>query len=350
MILPETYELVLALMILSLICLGSWAGMFKLAGKWRFELFYLDFALGLFLAALIYSFTVGNLGFDGFNFLDDLMHAGKHQWLYAFLAGIIFNLANMLLMACVAVAGMALAFPMTIGIAVLIATAIGAISSQPGNTLLVALGCLLLVVSVALSAAAYRMAAVVRHEALARAGKAKTTRRPSSVKAILLALFGGLLMGSFGPLLEKASGGDIGMGPYSLTAVFALGILITTPVLSVFFMNLPAEGDPIDINMIFSTTWKQHVLGLLGGAIWCTGALAAAITVSVPPQIQPGPLLRSVLAQAWPLVAAIWGILIFREFKGTDTPVRILGVLTIVLYLCGLGMIALAPIYVAGKG
>src|SRR5215471_10476516 len=144
MILPQTYDVVLVLMILSLICLGSWASMFKLAGKWRFELFYFDFAVGLALAAVIFAFTVGNLGFDGFNFLDDLQHAGKRQWLFGFLAGVIFNFANMLLMAAVSVAGMSIAFPMCIAISVLVGTGIAALSHSLGNTMLVALGCLLL--------------------------------------------------------------------------------------------------------------------------------------------------------------------------------------------------------------
>src|ERR1041385_3329288 len=113
MILPQTYPLVLTLLILSFVCLGSWPAMFKMAGKWRFELFYFDFAFGLIVAALIYAFTVGNLGFDGFNFLDDLQHAGKRQWLFGFLAGVIFNFANMLLMGAVSVAGMSIAFPMS---------------------------------------------------------------------------------------------------------------------------------------------------------------------------------------------------------------------------------------------
>ena len=350
MILPQTYEWVLAVMILSLICLGSWASTFKLAGKWRFELFYFDFAIGLILAAVIYGFTVGNLGFDGFSFLDDLMHAGKRQWLFGFLAGVIFNLANMLLMAAVSVAGMTISFPMTMGIAVLMATGLSAISHQAGNALLVGLGCLLLLASVVLNAASYRMIAFVRHEALARAGRAKSTRRPSSAKGILLALSSGVLMGSFSPLLEKASGGEIGMGPYALTGMFALGVFFTTPIFSIFFMNLPVEGEPLELSNMFSTSLSQHLLGILGGVIWCTGVLAAMIVASVPEQIQGGAVLRYMLRQAWPLVAALWGMLVFREFKGSDMAVKILGVLMMVLYLCGLGMIALAPIYVAGKG
>ena len=103
MILPQSYPAVLFLMVLSMLCLGSWASLFKFAGKWRFELFYLDFAVGLLFALVIYAFTFGNIGFDGFNFLDDLQHAGKRQWMYVFVAGLIFNLGNMLLMAAVSV-------------------------------------------------------------------------------------------------------------------------------------------------------------------------------------------------------------------------------------------------------
>src|ERR1700754_4691200 len=111
MILPQTSGSVLVLMVLSLLFLGSWASMFKAAGKWRFELFYFDFAAGLMLAALICSFTFGDLGFDGFNFLDDLQHAGKRQWLFAFMSGVIFNLGNMLLTGAISVTGMTVAFP-----------------------------------------------------------------------------------------------------------------------------------------------------------------------------------------------------------------------------------------------
>src|SRR5215467_2229054 len=202
MILPQTYPLVLALLILSTLCLGSWPGMFKAAGKWRFELFYFDFAIGLIVAALIYAFTVGNLGYDGFNFLDDLQHAGKRQWMYAFLAGLLFNLANMLLMAAVSVMGMALAFPMVVGVAVLVTAGVGAILRTAGNPMLVTLGCVLLLTAVVVGSMAHRLIRVARHEELARAGQAKSTRRPGALKGTLLALVSGLLMGSFNPLVD----------------------------------------------------------------------------------------------------------------------------------------------------
>ncbi len=182
MILPQSYPAVLFLMVLSLVCLGSWATTFKFAGKWRFELFYFDFAVGLFLAAVLYAFTVGNFGFDGFNFLDDLQHAGKRQWMYGFLAGLIFNLGNMLLMAAVSVMGISLAFPMTAGIALLVGTGVGFASRASGNPMMLLLGCGLVLTSIIVTALLYRMIAVARHESLARSGHAKSTRRPNPIK------------------------------------------------------------------------------------------------------------------------------------------------------------------------
>src|SRR5438876_12310015 len=107
MILPETYSAALLLTLVSMICWGSWANTFKMAGKWRFELFYYDYALGVLIAATIYALTFGNLGYDGFMFVDDLMHAGKRQLFFVLVAGGIVNLANMVLVAAILVAGLA---------------------------------------------------------------------------------------------------------------------------------------------------------------------------------------------------------------------------------------------------
>jgi glucose uptake protein len=348
MILPQTYPLVLALMILSLLCLGSWAAFFKMAGKWRFELFYFDFAFGLIVAAVIYAFTVGNLGFDGFNFLDDLQHAGKRQWLFGFLAGVIFNFANMLLMGAVSVAGMSIAFPMSMAIAIMMGAALGG-ALRVGNPLLVILGCLLLLTSVIVNAISYRMMSYARHEAMARAGSAKSTRRPSPLKGIILTVLSGLLMGSFTPLLDKARTGDVGLGPYAMAVMFACGVFFTTPVFNIFFMNLPVEGEPLDFGSFFSSRGKQHILGIIAGIIWLTGILAAMIAGSVPEQSQGSPLLSFMLGNCWPLLATFWGAAVFGEFRGADVRVKIMSLLMVVLFICGVGMIALGPIYLAGK-
>jgi glucose uptake protein len=344
MILPQSYPSVLFLMVLSLLCLGSWASFFKLAGRWRYEMFYLDFAIGLLLASVIFAFTLGNIGYDGFNFIDDLQHAGKRQWLYVLIAGLIFNLGNMLLMAAVSVCGLAVAFPMGMGVALLLGTGLGIAGGPAGNALLLGLGCLLILTSIIVNAASYRIMGVARHEALARAGKARSTRRPSPLKGIILALAAGILIGSFTPLVERARRGDLGMGPYAIGFIFAFAMFFSSFVYDIFFMNLPVEGEPIEFTAYFKGGAKQHLAGLASGLIWYSGMVLAWVCTSVPETIRGGPALRFMLATGSPVLAALWGILVFREFKNSDMRVNVLGTLMLALFLCGIAMIGLAPV------
>ena len=343
MILPQSYPSVLFLMVLSLLCLGSWASFYKLAGKWRYEMFYLDFAIGLFLASVIFAFTLGNIGYDGFNFVDDLQHAGKRQWLYVLIAGLIFNLGNMLLMAAVSVCGLAVAFPMGMGTALLLGTGLGIAGRPAGNSLLLGLGCLLILTSIIVNAVSYRIIGVAQHEALARAGRARSTRRPTPLKGIILALAAGLLIGSFTPLVEKARQGDLGMGPYAIGFIFAFAMFFSSFVFDIFFMNLPVEGEPVEFSEYFKGRAKQHLAGLASGFILYSGMVLALICTSVPETLRGGPMLRFMLAAGSPVLAALWGILVFREFKNSDMRVNILGTLMLALYLCGIAMIGLAP-------
>lgn len=344
MILPQTYGLMVFLMALSLLCWGSWANTYKLAGKYRFEVYYFDFAVGCMFVALLYAFTFGNLGYDGFSFLDDLEHAGKRQWFYGFLAGVIFNFSNMLLMASVSVSGLTIAFPVGIGMSFIIGSFLAILFKTGGNTLLLLAGCALLVASIVVAAIAYNILGVIRHEALARAGKAKSTRRPTSVKGVILALVSGLLMATFVPLLQKGMETEIGLGPYAITVVFTVGVLLSTFVFNIFFMNLPVEGDPVELTQYFRSTIKQHFLGWLGGGIWCTGAVAAFV-VAASPAPHLSPVASSLMAHGYPLVAALWGLLAWKEFKDGDARVKLSTILMLVLYAAGLILIAMAPLF-----
>jgi glucose uptake protein len=346
MILPQTHAAVLFLMILSLLCWGSWANSYKLAGKWRYEIYYFDFAVGVVVAAFLYALTVGNLGFDGFSFADDLMHAGKRQWLYGFTGGMVFNLGNMILMSAISVAGMAMAFPVGIGVAIVVATSLAFAAKSTGSPALLFGGCALIAAAAAAAAFAHRFHAVLRHEQLARAGKAPSTRRPSSIKGIVLALVSGLLMGSFFPLVDKAREGEVGLGPYAVAVVFAAGVFFSTFVFNVFLMNLPVEGEPLEIPEIFESTARQHLLGLLGGAMWCTGMVASLAAASAPAEARAGTVEGFFLAQGFPLIAALWGILVWKELKGADLLVKALAVFVFLLFVCGLLLIALAPLQV----
>lgn len=345
MILPQTYSATLILTILSLLCLGVWVSAFKLAGKWRFELFYFDFAFGLLLTALLLALTVGNLGYDGFDFLDDLQHAGKHQWLYGFAAGMIFNFANLLLVAAVSVAGMVLAFPVGMGVGLVFATSLNFATSRLGSGAMILLGGGMVLTSVLVNSMGYRLLTVERHEQLAREGKAKSTRRPSAAKGIILSLLSGLLMGSFWPLLDKARQGDVGMGPYSTGVIFAAGVFFSTFIYNIFFMNLPVQGDPIELRSYFKGRLKQHLWGFIGGAIWCLGTIASLVVWATPEAEQGHQALRAILGQAAPIVTALIGIFVWKELKSGDMRVRALALLMIVLYGCGMVLLSVAPIY-----
>ena len=331
-------------MVLSLLCLGSWASAYKFAGKWRFELFYLDFALGLLLASVVFAFTVGNLGYDGFNFLDDLQHAGKRQWMYVFLAGLIFNLGNMLLMAAVSVSGLAVAFPMGMGIALLLGTGLGMASRPAGNSLLLGMGCLLILTSIIVNAISYRIMGVARHEELARAGRAKSTRRPNPLKGIILALAAGILIGGFVPLLDKARQGELGLGPYAAGFIFAFGVFFSTFVYEIFFMNLPVEGEPVEFG-----EYLQRPAGATSGGPgirprlvhWPAGGTrrdqrsrSDAGQLDAPLHTRPG------IARAGGAYGEFWSS---ANSRTAISACKMLGALMLVLFLCGLAMIGLAP-------
>ncbi|MBZ5581846.1 MAG: hypothetical protein LAQ30_06505 [Acidobacteriia bacterium] len=351
MILPHTYAATLTLMILSMLCWGSWANTYKLTGKkWRFELFYFDYALGLLLASLIFAYTVGTYGYDGFTFYDDLLHAGKRQWAYGFTGGVIFNFANMLLVAAISVAGMAVAFPIGIGLALIVGVALNYLIKPAGNPTWLFGGCALIVGAIVVDALAYGALGVLRHEQLAKAGLAKSTRRPTPVKGIVLALVSGLLMGTFFPLVEKGKEGEVGLGPYAICVVFAAGVFLSTFVFNMFFMNLPVEGEPVELFDYFKGRPTQHLLGVIGGIIWCSGAVASFVAASagsdpVTSGAQVGPAVSYAMAQGATLISALWGVLVWKEFKGADTKVKFLAALMFLLFAAGLTLVSMAPLH-----
>jgi glucose uptake protein len=358
MILPHTNSMILVLMIVSMFCWGSWASTFKLAGKWRFELYYFDFAFGLLLFALIYAFTTGNLWYDGFGFMDNIMNAGKREWMYAIAAGIVFNFGNVLLLAAISAAGMALAFPVALGTALVLGVLENYFTSPGGNALYLSAGCLLVVGAVLADETGHRALGRLRHEELAKAGKAKSTRRPSDLKGIMLALVSGLLMHLFSPLLQKAMAPDVGLGPYAVWVFFGVGVLVSTFALGMFLLNLSMQGEELSISAYFQSTPKQHILGLAGGGLWCTGAVASFVAVyantapgtggGLPAGATPvGPALGYAVAQSAALLAALWGILVWKEGKGGDFRVKLLMALTLILFAGGVALIALAPVFTA---
>src|ERR1051326_3228045 len=215
MVLPLTYEAALALIIVSMLCWGSWANTFKLAGRWRFELFYFDYSLGVLIAATAYALTLGNFGLDGFAFTDDLMHAGKRQIFFGGVGGVVFNLANMLLVAAISLAGLSVAFPVGIGLALVIGVIWNYILKPQGNPVLLFTGAAIVAAAIIVDAFAYRALEAGKAARAAKQGSAPGPRKTTG-KGIALSLLSGVLMGSFFPLVEMGKSGPFGLGPYAI--------------------------------------------------------------------------------------------------------------------------------------
>lgn len=349
MILPASYTAVLILLIAGMLGWGLWANMFKAAGgKWRFELFYFDFAIGLLVVSAIIALTAGSLGFDGFSFVDDLQLAGKRQDLWAFAGGIVFNLGNMLLLSAVSITGMALAFPAGMGCAVIVAALWNFALNPGGNTALTFAGAIVLVGAIVFAVLSYRSwSAAVVLRAQKENPTAKPRRRKSSSKAVVLSLVGGVMLGSFPPLIQMGSAEENGLGPYSLSFIFAVGVVFSTFVFNLFFMNLPVQGKPIEMGEYFRANLQKHGLGVLGGAIWYVALIASLIAARAQGAAHVGPRVGYALEQGGVVVAALCGLFVWREYHGGDVSVRIRVGLMFVLLLAGIGImtagVAVAP-------
>jgi glucose uptake protein len=333
MLTPSTYAAALLLSILSMICWGSWANTFKLTKKWRFELFYFDYAFGVLAAALIAAFTFGSMG-NELSFSDNLLITGKRQMAMGMAAGGIFNLANMLLVAAISISGLAVAFPVGIGLALVIGVIWNYILRPAGSPALLFGGAAVVIVAIVVDALAYRNHAVSSAKGVAK----------FSVKGLVLSLVSGVLMGSFYPLVEMSRAGEIGLGPYTAAVMFAIGVVITTFVFNLYFMNLPVEGEPVAFGDYFRGGIKNHLLGLVGGIVWCSGAIANFTASSAPPEVNVSPAMSYALGQGATMISALWGLLVWKEFAGANSYVKMLLTVMIVLFLLGLGMVSVAPL------
>ena len=360
MMIPTTYAVALGLTVLTMLCWGSWANTMKMSGKWRFELFYFDYSIGLFLAALIAAMTFGSYemgtvadtGSPTFSFLDNMSIGSRTSMAYAVGGGIIFNLANLLLVAAIAIAGLSVAFPVGIGIALIVGTILNYVIKPSGSPTLLFGGASVILVAIIVTAMAQRAYATAKARAevaaapVAAGNRAVLSRRRASpAKGIVISVVSGILMGLFYPLVEMSKRGDLGMGPYAAGFCFAVGVLLSTPVFNLFFMNLPVEGEPVSFKDYFSGTKRQHLLGLLGGMIWSVGMVSNFVASSAAKTATVGPAVSYAIGQGATLVSMLWGLLLWKEFAGADSRVRTLIVLMLVLFVAGLAMLSVAPLY-----
>ena len=332
MLAPETYGAALCLMILTMLCWGSWANTLKLCPGYRFQLFYWDYVIGMALGALFLGLTAGSMGHAGLPFLSDLRQTTTGPMINAMIGGAIFNVANLLLVAAIDVAGLAVAFPVGIGLALVI----GAISNYAikpvGNPLLLFGGVALVVVAIVLDAAAYR----------ARENTAKS----ATVRGIVISLACGVLMGCFYPFVARALNGDPAghaPGPYAVTLFFMIGVVISAIPANLLLMKKPLDGQPpVDGAGYGDAPMNWHLAGALGGAIWCTGGVANFLASGAH---LVGPAVSYSIGQGATMVSACWGVFVWREFAGASSKATKFLVLMFLCFLAGLGAIALAPLF-----
>lgn len=324
---PHAYWTALLLMLVSMLCWGSWANTQKIDKDWRFELFYWDYVWGLLACALLFGLTLGstNSGSPD-SFFQNLNDASVQSLLEAFLGGVIFNLGNLLLVAAISVSGMAVAFPIGAGLALVIGAVINYIISPKGNPILLFGGIALICIAIVLDALAYR--------GLPGGTKATT-------KGVGLSLACGVAVGLFYPFVAKALTGSDHLGPYTVFFVFALGALVSNFPLNYALMRRPVSGPPLRMRDYFRGRRSLHAWGLLGGVIWGIGTIANFVASYVP---MIGPATSFSLGEGNTMISAIWGIFVWREFHGADN--RVKGFLTIMFlfFVLGLSCIALSPV------
>ncbi|HKF50013.1 MAG TPA: GRP family sugar transporter [Terracidiphilus sp.] len=336
MFLPETYHAALFLMILSMLCWGSWANTLKLCPRFRFQLFYWDYVWGLALGAVVLGLTAGTMGKSGTPFLDAVQHSPGTAILYAVCGGTIFNVANLLLVAAIDVAGLAVAFPVGIGLALIVGAVSSYLVHPAANPLLLFGGVALVTVAIILDAAAYR--------------KRESNAPAATTRGIVLSLVAGLLMGSFYPLVARAmtgtaaQGGADSAGPYAVALFFAIGVALSTIPANLLLMAKPLDGKPpVSGADYWRANFSWHVAGMLGGFIWCIGGVANFVASQA--HINIGPAVSYSIGQGATMISACWGVFVWREFAGAPRAAKPLLFAMFVFFLLGLGLVALAPLY-----
>jgi glucose uptake protein len=332
MSIPATYQFALFLMILSMLCWGSWANTLKLCPGYRFQLFYWDYVIGLMLATVVWGLTAGSLGHAGPSFLDAVTHTSSGAILFALCGGVVFNVANLLLVAAIEVAGLAVAFPVGIGLALVIGAVSSYLIAPAANPLLLFGGVALVTVAIVLDAAAYR--------------KREATAKATTTRGIVLSLVAGILMGGWYPIATHNLGRGAAPGPYAIAFFFAIGVVLSTIPANLLLMAKPLDGKPpVDGSGYWRAPLGWHLAGVFGGAVWCVGAVANFIA-SVAHLDKPiGPAVSYSIGQGATMISACWGVFIWREFAGAPRAAHLLLVLMFVFFIMGLGAIAMAPLY-----
>lgn len=330
MFIVQNYSTAVLFCIITMLCWGSWANTQKLSAKtWSFELFYWDYVIGITLFSLFLGLTLGNIGEGGRGFIADLQQADNASISSALIGGVIFNAANILLSAAIAIAGMSVAFPVGIGLALVIGVVVNYIYAPVGNPVVLFAGVGFVVVAILLNAGVYR--------------KMSGANIGLSTKGLLLSVVSGCLMGFFYKYVAASMFSDFNvpqpglLSPYTAVFIFSIGVLISNTLFNSLLMKYSFTGKPVSYKDYFNGSFRSHLTGILGGSIWCLG-----MSFNIIASGKAGPAISYGLGQGATVIAALWGIYIWKEFrdapKGTGTILRLM----LLSFAIGLGLIILA--------
>lgn len=324
----SSYSLAVFFCTITMMCWGSWGNTQKLAAKtWRYELFYWDYVIGIVLLSVLFGFTLGSIGEQGRSFTTDLGQVSSANLWSAILGGIIFNASNILLSASISIAGMAVAFPVGVGLALVLGVILNYNSASKDDPVILFTGVALIVIAIIFNGIA--------------SGKMSTGEKKSSSKGIWLAVIAGILMSFFYRFVAAAM--DVNnfesptpgmMTPYTAFFVFAIGMLISNFLFNTLIMKKPFVGASVSYKDYFSGSFSTHLVGVAGGLIWGLGTALSYMSAG-----KAGPAISYALGQGATMVAAFWGVFIWKEFKGAGKNVNVLLFLMFLLFITGLGLI-----------
>lgn len=329
MFIPQSYSLAIILCVVTMLCWGSWGNTQKLARSWRFELYYWDYVLGILLFSVLLGLTLGSSGEQGRGFIEDIRQADSRNILNAALGGIVFNASNILLVAAMSIAGMAVAFPVGVGIALALGVIINYVFAPQGDAALLFSGVAFIVLAIILDAAAYK--------------KHSTSLKKVSGKGILLSIAAGVLMALFyrfvaSSMVTSFESPEAGkLTPYSAVFFFAIGVLVSNFLFNYLIMKKPFEGQPLSFSDYAKGSMGVHLTGIFGGVIWNLG-----MAMSIIASGKAGFAISYGLGQGATLVAALWGVFIWKEFRGASKQVNLLILLMFLAYLAGLAFLIYA--------
>ena len=331
MFIVQSYTLAIVFCVVTMLCWGSWGNTQKLASRtWRYEFFYWDYVIGVLLFSILSAFTLGSFGSEGRSFLPDLIQADWNNIGSAFLGGIIFNASNILLSAAIAICGMSVAFPVGVGLALVLGVLINYFGAAKGEPSYIFAGVALITVAIILNGLAYKKALV---------GSKKVSGKGifiSVAAGVIIAFFYRFVAASM-DLDNFASPAAGKLTPYTAVFIFALGVFASNFLFNTIAMKKPVEGAPVSISGYFKGNIRTHLVGVLGGVIWCVGQSFSMIASE-----KAGAAISYGLGQGATLVSALWGILVWHEFRGAPKSSDYLNLGMFIFFVIGLGFLIYA--------